>query len=167
MNSRFMRNGFIYLLIVVALLAITLTLFGGVSGGSKDLGISEVVAMAKRGDIDTIEVSGDRLTIISTQQETYSSRIEQTASIFDILVDAGIDPYGGRPNIVVVGSSGLGSLFGILINFLPLIFFGAVLLFMMRPGSGQHQPDLQLRAQPRQNACRQPAERYLRGCRRS
>ena len=34
------------------------------------------------------------------------------------------------------GSSGLGSLFGVLINFLPLIFFGAVLLFMMRQAQG-------------------------------
>ena len=138
MNSRFMRNGFIYLLIVVAVIAIFFTLFSDVPGGgsNKDLYITEVVAMAKRGDIDTIEVSGDRLTIIDTQQKTYTSRIEQNASIVDILVDAGIDPYAGKPHIVVVGSSGLGSLFGILINFLPLIFFGAVLLFMMRQAQG-------------------------------
>ena len=136
MNSRFMRNGFIYLLIVVAVIAIFFTLFSDVPGGSKDLYITEVVAMAKRGDIDTIEVSGDRLTIIDTQQKTYTSRIEQNASIVDILVDAGIDPYAGKPHIVVVGSSGLGSVFGILINFLPLIFFGAVLLFMMRQAQG-------------------------------
>ena len=137
MNSRFMRNGFIYLLIVVAVIAIFFTLFSDVPGGSKDLGISEVVAMAKRGDIDTIRVSGDRLTIITTIQETYTSRIEQNVSIVEILVDAGIDPYaGGKPHIVVEGSGGLGSLFGILINFLPLIFFGAVLLFMMRQAQG-------------------------------
>ena len=137
MNSRFMRNGFIYLLIVVAVLAIFLSLFRGVPGGSNELGLTEVVAMAKRGEIDTIEVSGDRLTIIDNRQETFSSRIEPNASIVEILVDAGIDPYAANsPNIVVVGSSGLGSLFGILINFLPLIFFGAVLLFMMRQAQG-------------------------------
>ena len=137
MNSRFMRNGFIYLLIVVAVIAIFFTLFSDVPGGSKDLYITEVVAMAKRGDIDTIEVRGDRLTIITTLQETFTSRIEQNVSIVEILVDAGIDPYaGGKPRIVVEGSSGLGSLFGILINFLPLIFFGAVLLFMMRQAQG-------------------------------
>ena len=76
MNSRFMRNGFIYLLIVVAVIAIFFTLFSDVPGGSQDLAISEVVTMAKRGEIETIEVRGDRLTIISTLQETYSSRIE-------------------------------------------------------------------------------------------
>ena len=138
MNSRFMRNGFIYLLIVVAVIAIIFTLFSDVPGGSnKDLGITEVVAMAKRGDIDTIEVRGDRLTIITTQQDIYTSRIEQNVSIVEILVDAGIDPYAsGKPHVVVEGSSGLGSLLGILFNFLPLIFFGAVLLFMMRQAQG-------------------------------
>ena len=34
------------------------------------------------------------------------------------------------------GSSGLGNIFAILINFLPLIFFGAIILFMMRQAQG-------------------------------
>ena len=99
----------------------------------------------------------DRLTIIDTQQKTYTSRIEQNASIVDILVDAGIDPYAGKPHIVVVGSSGLGSLFGILINFLPLIFFGAVLLFMMRQAQGSTNQTFSFGAQSRQDARWQPA----------
>ena len=49
---------------------------------------------------------------------------------------AGIDPLANRANIAVKGSSGLSNLFGILINFLPLIFFGAILLFMMRQAQG-------------------------------
>ena len=157
MNSRFMRNGFIYLLIVVAVIAIFFSLFSDVPGGSKDLYITEVVAMAKRGDIDTIEVSGNRLTIIDTQQKTYTSRIEQNASIVDILVDAGIDPYAGKPHIVVVGSSGLGSLFGILFNFLPSHFLRRRAPVHDASGTGKHQPDLQLRAQSRQDARWQPA----------
>ena len=35
MNSRFMRNGFIYLLIVVAVIAIFFTLFSDVPAGPK------------------------------------------------------------------------------------------------------------------------------------
>ncbi len=38
--------------------------------------------------------------------------------------------------VVVKGSSGLGNLFGLLINFLPLIIFGGILLFMMRQAQG-------------------------------
>ena len=37
---------------------------------------------------------------------------------------------------MVKGSSGLGNFIGLFINFLPLIFFGAVLFFMMRQAQG-------------------------------
>ncbi len=59
MNSRWMRNGFIYLLIVVAVIAILFTLFSDVSG-SREVPIDEVISMAKRGQIETIEVHGDQ-----------------------------------------------------------------------------------------------------------
>ena len=135
MSSRWMRNSFIYLLIAVAVIAIFFTLFSDV-GGTKEIPISEVVAMAKFGEIESIDVRGDKLSIATMSQETFTSRIEDGASIFTMLSDAGMDPYGGNLEIEVVGSSGLGSLFQILLNFLPLIFFGAVLLFMMRQAQG-------------------------------
>ena len=133
MKSRFMRNGFIYLLIVVAVLAIFFTLFSGVPG-PEEIGINQVVEMARRNEISEIEVRGDRLTITTNLQQQLTSRIEKNATLGDTLFNSGIDP--GSIPIRVVGSSGLGSLFGILINFLPLIFFGAVLLFMMRQAQG-------------------------------
>ena len=54
----------------------------------------------------------------------------------EIFERAGVDPVATNVDIVVKGSGGLGSLFGILITFLPLIFFGAVLVFMMRQAQG-------------------------------
>jgi cell division protease FtsH len=130
-----MRNGFIYLLIVVAVIAIFFTLFSDVSG-SREIPIDDVVSMAKRGQIETIEVRGDRLTIITTRGESLTSRKEQNTSVVEMLQNSGIDPLAANLHIEVKGSSGLGSLFGILLNFLPLIFFGAVLLFMMRQAQG-------------------------------
>ena len=135
MTSRWMRNGFIYLLIVVAVIAIFFTLFNDV-GDPQEIGIDEVVDMAQRGQIETIEVRGDRLTIITTRQETLTARKEEGASVMEMLQSAGVDPVATNLQIRVKGSSGLGSLFGILLNFLPLIFFGAVLLFMMRQAQG-------------------------------
>jgi cell division protease FtsH len=135
MNSRWMRNGFIYLLIVVAVIAILFTLFSDVSG-SREVPIDEVISMAKRGQIETIEVHGDALTVISTRQEALTSRKEPGSSVVEMLQNSGVDPVASNMNILVKGSSGLGSLFGILLNFLPLVFFGAVLLFMMRQAQG-------------------------------
>ena len=51
-----------------------------------------------------------------------------------MLNDAQVDI--SRVNVTVKGSGGLSAIFGLLFNFLPLIFFGAVLLFMMRQAQG-------------------------------
>ena len=44
--------------------------------------------------------------------------------------------------MVFKGSGGLGSFFGILLNFLPLIFFGGLILFMMRQAQGSNNQTL-------------------------
>jgi len=133
MNSRLMRNGFIYLLIVVAVLAIFFTLFSDV-GGSQEIPIGTAVEMIKKGEVEMVEVRGDRISLYTTRQETFTSRMEQYAVFVDLLQSFDVDPQ--MTEIHVKGSSGLGSFFGLILNFLPLIFFGAVLLFMMRQAQG-------------------------------
>ena len=133
MNSRLMRNGFIYLLIVVAVLAIFFTLFSDV-GGSQEVPIGTAVEMIKKGEVEMVEVRGDQITLYTTRQETFHSRMEQYAVFVDLLQSFDVDPQ--MTEINVKGSSGLGSFFGLILNFLPLIFFGAVLLFMMRQAQG-------------------------------
>ncbi len=135
MNSRWFRNGFIYLLIIVAVIAIFFTLFSDVNN-SREVPIDEIISMAKRGQLETIEVHGDNLTVFTTRQETLTSRKEVGASVIEMLQNAGVDPVSANLSVDVRGSSGLGSLFGVLLNFLPLIFFGAVLLFMLRQAQG-------------------------------
>ena len=136
MSPRLMRNSFIYLLITVAVLAIFFTLFSDALGGSKEIPVSEVLARSLRGEIERIEVRGDRLAVFSTSGESYSSRKEEGASMLDMLSSAGVATGASGVLVDVKGTGGLGSLFGILINFLPLIFFGAILLFMMRQAQG-------------------------------
>lgn len=128
-----MRNGFIYLLIVVAVLAIFFTLFSDV-GGSQEIPIGTAVEMIKKGEVEMVEVRGDRISLYTTRQETFTSRMEQYAVFVDLLQSFDVDPQ--MTEIHVKGSSGLGSFFGLILNFLPLIFFGAVLLFMMRQAQG-------------------------------
>ena len=136
MSGRWMRNGFIYLLIVVAVMAIFFTLFSEPLGGSRDVPVSQVISMAARGQVELIEINGENLEITTTSGETLTSRKEEGSSVVEMLERADIDPLASSVQVVVKGSSGLSSLFGILINFLPLIFFGAILLFMMRQAQG-------------------------------
>ena len=136
MSSRWMRNSLIYLLIIVAVIAIFFTLFSQPLGGSQEISINEVVALTARGDVAAIEVRGDMLDILTVSGESLTSRKEEGASIVEILERSGVDPVTTNVEISVKGSSGLSSIIGILFNFLPLIFFGAVLLFMMRQAQG-------------------------------
>ena len=136
MSSRWMRNSLIYLLIIVAVIAIFFTLFSQPLGGSQEISINEVVALTARGDVAAIEVRGDMLDILTVSGESLTSRKEQGSSIAEILERSGVDLVTTNVEISVKGSSGLSSIIGILFNFLPLIFFGAVLLFMMRQAQG-------------------------------
>ncbi|MXY46259.1 MAG: ATP-dependent metallopeptidase FtsH/Yme1/Tma family protein [Chloroflexi bacterium] len=136
MSPRLMRNSFIYLLITVAVLAIFFTLFSDTLGGSQEIPVSEVISRSVRGEIERIEVRGDRLAVFSTSGESYSSRKEEGASVVDMLEAAGVSPGTSPVRVEVKGTGGLSSLLGILVNFLPLIFFGAILLFMMRQAQG-------------------------------
>ena len=136
MGSRRLRNSFIYLLITVAIVAIVVNLLSGAVGGDQEIGLNDVVAMTARGNIETIEVKGDSLTIVTTSGETLMSRKESGSSIVEILQRGGVDLATSNVEIIPRGQSGLSSLLGVLFNFLPLIFFGAILLFMMRSAQG-------------------------------
>lgn len=131
-----MRKSMIYLLIIVAITAIVFTLFSDAVSSGQEISINEAVALTARGDVALIEVDGNHLTIETVTGDVLTSRKEDGSSIVEILERAGVDPVTTKVDIVVQGSSGFSSFLGILFNFLPLIFFGAILLFMMRQAQG-------------------------------
>ena len=129
-----MRKTLVYFLIIAGVTAVVFTLLSGSLGDANELSINEVITMASRGQVENIEVKGDALTVTTLSGETYQSMKESGSSIVEMLREAEVDP--ARVNVTVRGSGGLSAIFGLLFNFLPLIFFGAVLLFMMRQAQG-------------------------------
>jgi cell division protease FtsH len=139
MTSRWLRNSFIYLLILVAVIAIVVSFFRPSSGTeSKDL--SEVIELGRQGKVESIEAQGDSLTIhLKGDQRTYKSRKESDSSIVEILKASGVDVGGADGvSVKVKEPSQFGNLIGIFINFLPLIIFGAILIFMLRQAQGSN-----------------------------
>ncbi len=133
MNSRSMRNVFVYMLILVALVMVVVMVFRP-STTASDRPLSYVIAEARAGRVQSIEVQGDNLTVrIQDQAEPVRSRKESSASIEEILRDNGV---ARGVEITVRGPSSFGNIFGLMFNFLPLIIFGAILLFMMRQAGG-------------------------------
>ena len=102
MGSRWLRNGFIYLLIAVAVVAIVFTLFSDVSDSS-EIPINEVISMANRGEIDTIEVQGDKLHVLTTRGDTFVSNKEEGTSIVEMIEASDGTSSMLSPNIVFRG----------------------------------------------------------------
>lgn len=136
MDPRSMRSMFIYLLIIVAVMAIFFTVFSDPFKGSTEVPVTKIITLASEGRLKSIEVRGDSLDAVTIDDKIITSRKESGSSIVEQLEAAGVNRGSGYVDISVKGSSGFGNLLGILVNFLPIIFFGAVLLFMMRQAQG-------------------------------
>ena len=135
MTPHWLRNTIVYLVVAIAIIMVFYTFVNGSSGGG-ERSISSVVQLAQDGRVDSIVVSGDTLSVTTNEGQVFTSRKEEGASVVEMLRDAGV-PEGGV-DVQVKGSSGLSNIFGLLFNFLPLIFFGAILLFMMRQAQGSN-----------------------------
>ena len=136
-----MRNSFIYLLIIVAVIAIFFTLFPSGFGGTEERDFSEIVTWARDGQVQKIEVQGEKLTVYRGG-EKFKSRIGKQIDILEVLRSEQVDTGPGGVNVKFKGGGGLGSLFGILVTFLPLVVFGALIFFMMRQAQGSNNQTL-------------------------
>ena len=142
MGNRWIGNTFIYLIIFVAVIAVFFMLFSPRQEGEES-SLTEILALADNGEIETIAVDGDRViaTTLLTNRQLIANK-EPNTSITAYLRAADINFVDKGIDLQPQQSGGLGSLFGILLQFLPLIFFGAILLFMMRQAQGSNNQAL-------------------------
>ena len=139
MKGRWLRNSFIYLLILVGVIAIVFTLFGTGGGESKekvDLAVFVADVENHRWVEESVEVDGNNVTWKVMQadgEKTFKTKLEKNDTVRGVLEDAGI-PIEEQPKVAVKG--GGFDWFGIFINFLPLIIFGGLLIFLMRQAQG-------------------------------
>ena len=146
-SNRWMRNGFVYLLVIIGIIVIFYTLLPSFSGKTEEP-LTTVVSMARNNEIREIMVDGKKLTVYPKTvarggADRFESRIGADTDVIGLLVESGVQV--GPPAGVEVsfkGSSGLSSFFGLMLNFLPLIFFGGLILFMMRQAQGSNNQTL-------------------------
>lgn len=140
MNPKWLRNSFVYLLVIAVVLFAFFAIFPRSYG--TEVSISRVIDLAKSNDLQKIEVDGERLTLTTKDGDVLTSRKEAGANILAILEDAEVNVGTDGVDVEIAGSSGISNIFGILVGFLPLIFFGAILLFMMRQAQGNSNQTL-------------------------
>ncbi len=132
MSSRWIRNGLIYLIIIVIVVALFYNVYSA-STGLTSVPITAVASDAREGRISKIVVSGDDLRITRSNGVEVASRKEPGADITDVLTNLGVtqEMLNGI-TIEVQTPSEWGSWFAILSSLLPLLLLGGLLLFMMR-----------------------------------
>jgi len=137
-----MRNSLVYLVIIVAVITIFFMFIDQPTNGSEEIGINEVVELAQSSSGSSkldIEVKGNSLTI-TDGLTTFTSMKEEGSSIAELLSAAEVP--SANYSLKVDRGGGFGSIFGLLIGFLPLILFGGILLFMMRQAQGSNNQQM-------------------------
>ncbi len=145
-SNRWLRNSLVYVLIVIGVIVILYTLIPSF-GAKSELALTEVITKAKNQEISEIIVDGEKLTIIPRITEgaggtQFTSRIGSDTDLLTLLVNSGVDIGAGGLKVTFKGTGGLGSFLGLMLNFLPLIFFGGLILFMMRQAQGSNNQTL-------------------------
>ncbi len=139
MSSRWLRNSFIYLLILVAVVAIVVSFFR--SGDStKTISFSDVIAAGQNHQLKSIEVSGQTLNIEKVNDtQKYKSRIGSNTDLEQTLHDQGVT-VGGSDGVAIkyASPSPWGNWVSLLIGFMPILVIGALLIFMMRQAQGSN-----------------------------
>jgi cell division protease FtsH len=135
MGSRWMRNSFVYLMILVAVIAIVVLFFRPNSGTDDNRDLSTVIADSRTGNVQKIVVKGDSIDVTLNNGTEYSSRKEKGASLFTILSENNVNPL---PPIEVKEPGSFGNWLGLLLQFLPILIFIGLILFMMRQAQGSN-----------------------------
>ncbi len=144
MDTKWSRNFFVYLIILVAVIALFVSMFP--AAGEREpasVPLNDVITGVQQGKVKDITVTQDKLTVDFTDGRKATSRKESNSTIYQILADGGVSKDQiQNVRIEVKDPPQFSNWLGILANFLPLIFFGGILLFMMRQAQGSNNQAL-------------------------
>ncbi|MDP9180099.1 MAG: ATP-dependent zinc metalloprotease FtsH [Chloroflexota bacterium] len=144
MYGRWLRNSFIYLLILVAIVAIVFTVFYGSSTGTVDESLDKFIGHVKAGEVSKVDVSSDTLTYkLKGEDTTYTTKMENGDTVRQILVDAGVKPGDANyPEVNIKGTSAWKTVLSVLLTFAPIVIIIGVLFFFLRQAQGSNNQAL-------------------------
>src|SRR5579884_3288545 len=145
MDTKWLKHSFIYLLILVAAIALFLSFFQ--TGGGKQpttMSLAEVIQQAKRGEIRQITVQGDTLTVQRIDSNVEArAQTDPNTNIYQILHDNQVpQDQIDKIDVVYQKPAEFGNWLGLLVQFLPFVFLAGFLLLMMRQAQGSNNQAL-------------------------
>jgi len=143
-DNRWLKNSFVYLIILVAALALFFNYFNNQQNAPDEVGITEVIALAKDGKIAQIDPQSASNEITFTKKDNpkqrFRSRLEANDSITDLLVRSGVDPK--TVNVMVQPAPAWGGLLNIFTILLPVLLMIGFFIFFMRQAQGSNNQAL-------------------------
>jgi cell division protease FtsH len=143
-GSSWSKNGFVYLLITLAVIALIYFNFVVPAEELPSVSINKVASYVKAGAVKKISISGDDLTIWMNegqQPAKLRSRKESGVSLTETLTSLGVTPEEfAAVEIVPEKPSAWVDIVPMLVNYVPLLGLGLILLLMLRQAqSGNNQ----------------------------
>jgi len=134
MKARWWQGSLLYLLILVALLALAFSFFP-VNKGPKEVDFYTFIDNAKTGQIKTVQQDGNAIIGLKDDKPVVKAAyVGSTKELMDSLKEAGVNlGEDGIKFEVKTGGFDWGS---IMLSFLPLVLFGALLFFLFRSARG-------------------------------
>jgi cell division protease FtsH len=144
-DNRWLKNSFVYLIIVVAALALFFQYFQSDSGADEEVGISQIIADAKAGRIESIraQAGDDRIVATYEGDQEYNSRLETDDSIMSLFADYGVEiDSTSSPEVTVDPAPAWGGLLSAFTILLPTLLLIGFFFFFMRQAQGSNNQAL-------------------------
>jgi cell division protease FtsH len=142
-SSGWMKNGFVYFLILVAVIALFFSLFSPQTSQS-ELELNVLAQQVSNGEVERMIVSGDEVKVYyKDNREPALARKERNSDVVQTLTNLGVPADKIlATSLQVEKPSDWGSWLTILSGVLPLIFVGALFYFLMRQAQGSNSQAL-------------------------
>ncbi len=147
-DNRWLKNSFVYLIILVAALALFFQYFDQNTNRNIEKGIAEIISDAKAGKIKEIEAQAgdDQIIVTYNNDEKYRSRLESRDSVMSLLADYGVkltvENDKLKPNVKVSPAPAWGSLLSAFTILLPTLLLIGFFFFFMRQAQGSNNQAL-------------------------
>ncbi len=143
MNSQ-SRNGFVYLLIIIAILAIVVYSWqGNRSSKPEGMDLNAVAAEIRDGNVKQITVNGDDLSIDLQSGKTVTARKDPTSALPEQLKAFGVtEEQLSKVNYTVARPTDWGTLLNIVGFLLPALLVAGIIWFMLRQAQGANNQAL-------------------------
>ena len=138
MKPSFQTN-FVYMLILVAILAMVFLNFDNAAATS-EISINELASRIQAGQVSKIVEDGNSLTIVTTDQQEFTSTKESNATLVEQLIQYGVTAEDLQsPLSIQIKQPGLWtSLLSLLSYLLPFLFIGIAFFFIFRQAQGSN-----------------------------